>query len=180
MEKTRNLFIYMLLVSYLIPGALAQSTSSARISELGWIDKNQMEQEAAKLNELSVAKIGTPIRRDLSDLDTLQTLLDNNVVKQDDYKTQQAMGIVLGNIMQADFPTTLEWKIYEDSLGRSRALCVKESAHCLFPITMLSRRIELGIKPDTKKIYTDAIILMEKHLPQLPYGGGIHYRLPRH
>jgi hypothetical protein len=30
-----------------------------------------------------------------------------------------------------------------------------------------------------KKIYDDAILLMEKHLPKLPYDGGIMYRLPR-
>jgi len=174
-----------------IPIALAQPSSTANekpaltntvtisVTDVGWIDKNHMEQEAGRINKLTLAKIGTPIRRDLSDLDTLQKLLDNNLVAQADYKTQQAMGIVLGNIMQADFPTALEWKIYEDSLGRSRALCVKGTSECLFPITMLSRRMELGNKPDVKKIYANAILLMEKYLPQLPYGGGIYYQLPR-
>lgn len=179
MKKTRFPLIAACLIACLIPVAIAQSSSSVTINEPGWIDRNQMDQDTAKLNELTLAKIGTPIRRNLSDLDTLQKLLDNNVVAQDDYQTQQAMGIVLGNIMQADFPDTLVWKIYEDSIGRSRALCVKETSHCLFPITMLSRRIELGSKPDVKKVYADAIALMEKYLPQLPYGGGIRYRLPR-
>lgn len=179
MKKTFALLISLLALAPSPAITFAQSPTDANVSALGWIDENQMEQDAAKVNELTLSKVGTPIRRDLRDLDTLQKLLDQNLVAKDDYKTQQAMGIILGNVMQADFPETLEWKIYEDNIGRSRALCVKESTHCLFPITMLSRRIELGSKPDVKKIYIDAITLMEKHLPQLPYGGGIRYRLPR-
>ncbi|HSC68980.1 MAG TPA: DUF3806 domain-containing protein [Cellvibrio sp.] len=168
-----------------LPVALAQTasgvakTEDVRIQELSWIDKNHIDQQIDTINQLALAKTGTPIRGDLRDLDTLQLLLEKNRVAQNDYKTQQAMGIVLGKVMQADFPTTLEWKIYQDNLGRSRALCVKGTSQCLFPITMLSRRIELGSQPDVKKIYNDSILLMEKYLPQLPYGGGIHYRLPR-
>jgi hypothetical protein len=182
MEKLILPLFGVFLIACITPAAIAQHSPNATevsISELGWIDKNQMEQDIAKLNELSLAEIGAPLRRNLSDLDTLQALLDNNLVAKDDYKMQQAMGVALGNIMQADFPDTLKWQLYEDHIGRSRALCVKETGHCLFPITMLSRRIELGSKPDVKKIYAHAITLMEKHLPQLPYGGGLHYRLPR-
>ena len=65
------------------------------------------------------------------------------------------------------------------SAGRSRALCVKQTSSCLFPVTMLSRRMKVGTKPDVKKIYNEAILLMQKHLPKLPYDGGIMYKLPR-
>lgn len=180
MKNLRTSLIAIILIACVIPAVFAQSSSNTvSIRDLGWIDENQMEQDTTKLNELALTKIGTPIRRDLGDLDTLQKLLDQNLIPKDDYKTQQAMGIVLGNVMQADFPDTFVWKIYEDSIGRSRALCVNQTSHCLFPITMLSRRIELGSKPDVKKVYTDAITLMEKQLPQMPYGGGVRYRLPR-
>lgn len=171
---------------FILPATLAQSiendtanNANIRIQELSWIDKNHIQQQADTINQLALAKIGTPIRGDLRDLDTLQQLLEQKWVAQDDYKTQQAMGVVLGEVMKADFPSALEWKIYEDNLGRSRALCVKGINQCLFPITMLSRRMELGTQPEVKKIYNDAILLMEKYLPQLPYGGGIQYRLPR-
>lgn len=149
------------------------------ISDFEWMDKSLVEQEITKINNLSQTKIGTPLRRNLSDLDTLQRLIDRGLVADDDYETQQAMGVVLGNVMQQDFPNTLEWKIYLDDLGRTRALCARKSSDCLFPITMLSRRMEAGIKPDVRKIYDDSIMRLEKHLPKLPYDGGIMYRLPR-
>lgn len=154
-------------------------TKDVVIKELSWMDHNKMEQEITAVNELAQKRIGSVIHRDLTDLHLLQRLIDGNWVARDDYETQQAMGVVLGNIMLADFPTTLEWKVYEDKLGRSRAVCVRKTSECLFPVTMLSRRMEIGSKPDTKKIYDDAILLLEKHLPKLPYDGGIMYRLPR-
>lgn len=149
------------------------------ITDLGWMDHNRMEQETTKVNELAQTKTGTPLRRDLTDLDTLQRIINNDLVAVDDHETQQALGVVLGNVMLADFPTTFEWKVYEDDLGRSRAICVKHTSSCLFPVTMLSRRMEVGTKPDVKKIYDEAILLMQKHLPKLPYDGGIMYKLPR-
>jgi hypothetical protein len=161
------------------PSVVAPQTH-VTIYDLSWMDQSKMEQEIIALSELTTNKIGTPIRIDLGDLDTLQTLINKKIVAQDDYKTQQAMGLVLGNLILADFPETFEWKIYADELGRSRALCVKKTRHCLFPITMLSRRMEMGTTLDVKKVHRDAITLMEKYLPKMPYGGGIMYKLPGH
>ena len=157
----------------------AAPQKEAVISELGWMDKSKMDKELTALSELTQTKLGTPIRTDLSDLATMQRLIDKELVAQNDYSTQQAMGVALGNLILADFPNTFEGKVYEDEVGRSRALCVKKTSECLFPITMLSRRMEVGSKPDVKTIHNDAILLMEKHLPKLPYDGGIMYRLKR-
>ncbi len=155
------------------------SPPKTQIEDLDWIDKKHLEDEAFNIDKLFQSRLGVGIRRDLTDLNSLQRIIDNKLVASGDYKTLQAMGIVLGNVMQADFPNTLEWKVYRDELGRSRALCVHNTANCLFPVTMLERRMESGIHPDVKKIYHEAILSMEKYLPQLPYGGGIMYRLPR-
>lgn len=155
------------------------SPPKIQIEDLDWIDKKHMEEEALKIDKLFQSRLGVSVRRDLTDLNSLQRIIDNKLVEPGDYKVLQAMGIVLGNVMQADFPNALEWKVYSDELGRSRALCVRNTANCLFPITMLERRMESGIYPDVKKIYHEAILSMEKYLPQLPYGGGIMYRLPR-
>lgn len=155
------------------------ATKEATISDLSWMDQSKMEKEISALSDLTQTKLGAPIRTDLSDLETLQRLIDQNIVEQDDYATQQAMGVALGRLILADFPTTFEWKIYEDEVGRSRALCIKKTSECLFPVTMLSRRMEVGSKPNVKQVHNDAILRMEKFLPKLPYDGGIMYKLPR-
>ncbi len=155
------------------------SPQKITIEDLDWIDKKHMDEEAIRIDKFVQSKLGISIRRDVTDLNSLQRIFDSKLVEPSDYKMLQAMGIVLGNVMQADFPSALEWKVYSDELGRSRALCVRNTANCLFPVTMLERRVEAGIRPDVKKIYHDAILSMEKYLPQVPYGGGIMYRLPR-
>lgn len=157
----------------------APAQKEAVITALGWMDQNWMEQATTQINELAQSKTGSPLRGDLSDLNTLQRIINDELIAIDDHESQQALGIVLGNVMLADFPTTFEWKVYEDDIGRSRALCVKKTSACLFPVTMLSRRMEVGTKPDVKKVYNDAILLMQKYLPKLPYDGGIMYKLPR-
>ena len=158
---------------------IEQKDPTLTITDIDWMDKNKMEKEIALISELVQSKLGASLRKDLSDLNTLQRIIDMNLVERDDFKTQQAMGVVMGNVFLADFPHTLEWKIYRDKEGRSRALCVKGTQECMFPITMLSRRMEVGSKPDVRKIYNDTIARMANYLPQMPYGGGVMYRLPR-
>lgn len=150
---------------------------SLEITDLGWMDHNKMSKQVEKINELAQTKLGTPLRKDLSDLATLQRIIEKDLVDIKDFDTQQAMGVVLGNVMLADFPQSLEWKIYRDNLGRSRALCIKGTQECLFPVTMLSRRMEVGLKPDVKKVYDDALDMVAELLPQMPFGGGLLHHL---
>jgi len=156
-----------------------EAEKKVTITDLSWMDKNKTEKQIQKISDLAQTKLGTQIHQDLSDIDLLQRIVDSELVKMDDTDTQQALGVVLGNVMLADFQGSLEWKIYEDSLGRSRALCVKKTQECLFPITMLSRRMEVGTKPNVQKIYDDAIDMMSEFLPQMPYGGGVLHKLHR-
>lgn len=150
------------------------------LEDIGWMDRNKIEKEVSRINELAQTRLGASLRRDLSDLDTLQRIIDGDLIKREDYASQQAMGVVMAQVFLADFPQTLEWKIYRDSLGRSRALCAQNTQECLFPVTMLSRRMEVGSKPDVRKIYQDAVDMMADYLPKIPYSDGdILYRLPR-
>lgn len=159
----------------------ANTTSDTRgkevkIEDLSWSDQNYLEKQVATIDEIARTQLGTQVRQKLSDLELLQRIVDRSLIPQTQVQDLQAMGVVLGNVMAADIPA-LEWKVYLDSLGRSRALCVKGTQECLFPITMLSRRMEKGVKPDVKKVYEDAIELMADYLPQYPYGGGIMRKL---
>lgn len=158
------------------PFESTEEDKAIKIQDMGWTDRNYLEKQVASIDQLAREQLGTEVRQNLSDLDLLQRIIDLGLIKSKDTLALQAMGAVLGNVLAADI-TALEWKIYEDALGRSRALCAKGSRECLFPITMLSRRMETGLKPDVDKIYEDAIALIDQHLPQLPYGGGTMRKL---
>lgn len=157
-------------IALLLFGCLPAQADEVEISDFSWMDRNHMAKQVKKVDDLARQRVGSQIREDKSDLDTLQRIVDRDLVPQDDRLLMQAMGAVLGNLMAKEVDE-LEWKIYEDEEGRSRALCVGDTEQCLFPITMLSRRMSVGLKPDVQKIYQDAMEMVEPLLPEMPYGG---------
>lgn len=148
------------------------------IEQLEWVDKSRMEKELVEINQFAKSKIGRQFNGNLDDLDVIQQLIDRGFIKNDDQERQGQLGLAMGNVFLADFPLTLEWKVYRDHLGRSRALCAKNTEECIFPITLLIRRMQVGTKPNVKKIYYDTVDAMANYLPQQPYGGGVLHRLP--
>jgi len=140
------------------------------IDDFSQTDHNHMRQQVQSIETLVQMRMGTRLRGDLSDLSTLQTIVDRELIERDDLLRLQALGAVLGNVMAAEVEQ-LHWKIYEDEQGRSRALCVANTQHCLFPVTMLSRRMTVGLKPNVQEVYRNALELIAPHLPQQPYTG---------
>lgn len=157
-----------LLLLLAAPWALAEE---ATIDDLAWMDRNHMAQQIKRVDDLARTRVGSQVREDMSDLDTLQRIIDRDLIERDDRLTMQALGAVMGNVMATEVEE-LEWKVYEDDQGRSRALCVEGTRECLFPITMLSRRMEAGLKPNVRKVYKEALEMIEPHLPEAPYSGG--------
>ena len=75
------------------------SDLEVQIRPLSAIDKQYMEQQRATVeglaNRLGRRLSGVPAR----DLDTLQIIIDRRWIDQEDAKTQQAMGIVFGDLL---------------------------------------------------------------------------------
>lgn len=138
------------------------------ITELDWADKRQMTQQVAAIDVIARNTSGRQIHNDKTDLKLLQDLIYKAAITKNDRLNLQGMGVVLGNIMAQEFG--LEWRIYEDMKGRNKALCAANTQQCLFPITMLSRRIEVGLLPNIEEIYNNARQLIKPHLKkQSPY-----------
>ncbi len=138
-----------------------------KIEDLAWLDNQHLDNQRAVVDELVKLKLGDSIRGNKSDLAILQRIIDQRLISKDDRKRMQALGVVLGDQFQREF--NLVWRIYEDKAGRSRAVCFKDTEHCLFPVTMLSRRMEVGLVPNVHKIYDETAELLEPLLPKLPY-----------
>ncbi|PCK10178.1 MAG: hypothetical protein COA42_00880 [Alteromonadaceae bacterium] len=100
----------------------------------------------------------------------LQRIVDNKTIDRGDKKELQALGVVLGDIFVSKHKI-LSWYVYEDELGKTHAVCIKDSTHCLFPITMLSRRMEVGLKPSVERIFNKGMDEISEFLPKVPYSG---------
>ncbi|MCV6626626.1 MAG: DUF3806 domain-containing protein [Cellvibrionaceae bacterium] len=162
MAISRHLALLLLALAPLV-----QAQEEVELSDLSWLDRSHLERQVNSIDEISSGALGSPIRGSRQDLKTLQRIIDRGLVKKDQVQLQQAMGAVLGNILVLE--PALEWKIYEDKLGRSRAVCVKGSNDCIFPITILSRRMEVGLLPRVEAVYQRALEMIADKLPQNPY-----------
>lgn len=161
--KTASLALCASLLSH---GAAAQLVDK-RISALNPLDRQYMDAQRAALNELTLRYYGGRCCRSQTELDYLQRLLNDGHVKGDQTKELQAMGVALGDLLATELD--MQWVVYEDIKGRSRALRLGETENYLFPVTMIARRYSAGDKTPVTDIYKSAYEAIETVRPPLPF-----------
>jgi hypothetical protein len=97
------------------------------------------------------------------DLETLQRVIDLRWVDSEDVQTQQALGIVFGDLLANELD--LDWVIYRDRAGRSRALRYRDQDIYVFPITMLSRRLSAGAQLSVSDLFEEQLKRQRQKLP---------------
>jgi len=150
------------------PHAAFARSPEPKIEDLSWASQQFMIEQRLIVDKLSRRHFGTPLRNNKTDLPTIQRIIDKEIIARNDKRSLQALGVVLGDVFVSEIKA-LEWKVLEDKVGRSHVVCVKDSSHCLFPITMLSRRIEVGLNPNAQKTYNKALNEIKAYLPKLPF-----------
>lgn len=139
-----------------------------RVYSLTPLDKQYQDQQRQRIDNLARMYLGQQLRGDKQqDLELLQRLLDGKFIKAEQTQDLQAMGVVVGDLLADELG--MNWVIYEDHLGRSRALRLYNDKQILFPITMISRRVEVGINVDVNAVYEKALGIMQPQLKRKPY-----------
>ena len=85
-----------------------------------------------------------------SDLIILQRILDNRILDESRTYELQCLGIVFGEVLarKAD----LHWVTVADAYGRDPALRFRDTHLILFPLTMISKRIEDGQRVEVAEL----------------------------
>lgn len=157
---------FMALFTVLAMPTTAQDTR--QISDLGYLDKQYMQQQRETINDLASRNFGRGFNGETDrDIELLQRILDQNLLRPDQTEELQAMGIILGDLLATDLD--LHWVIYEDKLGRSRALRYRQTEAYLFPVTMISRRRAVNNLETVLSIYQKAYDTMIASKPALPF-----------
>ncbi|WOJ96392.1 DUF3806 domain-containing protein [Congregibacter brevis] len=151
---------------FLAQGALAQLVDK-RVTALNPLDRQYMDVQRQSLNELTLRYYGARCCRSQSELDYLQRLLDDGHVRSDQTRELQAMGVALGDLLASELE--MQWVVYEDIKGRSRALRLGETENYLFPVTMIARRFEGGDRTPVEEVYQQAYEAIESVRPPLPF-----------
>lgn len=158
----------LLVLSVLLLASAASAQREARISDMSQLDRQYMTQQRDLLADLASNNLGRRFNGNKeNDLQILQLLLDRRLVRAEQTRELQAMGVIMGDLLAEELG--MHWVIYEDGLGRSRALRYRESQEYLFPITMISRRQEADNQTPVAAIYQKAYDIIDPLRPELPF-----------
>jgi len=87
-------------------------------------------------------------------LQVLQAIIDNGWVARDETAELQALGVVFGDMLAELL--SVPWVMVEDEYGRDPALLITDDPVLVFPVTMISKRIEDSETVDVATLLTIA------------------------
>lgn len=139
------------------------------VRDLNWLNEQFLIKQRKSVESVTRSKFGQSLKIGQGNIPLLQRIINEQLIPTDDKLELQALGVVLGDVI-VDYDKILVWQVYEDEKGSSHAVCITKTEHCLFPVTMLSRRIEAGVpKVDVRRIYNKAIDLIKLDMPKRAY-----------
>lgn len=147
--------IWTLITALCVISAPVLHADEVQRSEPTVIDRTYMEDQRQALDEVARRYLGRQFNGNKdNDLELMQIMLDRRLVRRDQRELLQAMGFVLGDLLAKE--EGLKWIIYTDAKGRSRALEIPLKDDVIFPVTMISRRYEVGAEVDVRAVYEKA------------------------
>jgi len=130
-----------------------QSETPFAVSALNLGQRAILERQRRQIKDLMQRYFGSDrLRGDDTDLVRFQQLVDQGRIRRDDVSTWQALGIAFGDLLIARYG--LEWVIYEDEYGVSKALRWQKTDNFIFPVTLFSKRVQFNEAIDVAQIYT--------------------------
>ena len=124
----------------------------SRFRELAAAELRLLRRQRDLVDDLARRNVGTELTgSSLDDLRVIQEILDRNLIARDEIFALQALGVALGDVMAARLGLT--WVAVDDELGRSRALRLGSTEVVIFPITMISKRVERQLPVRVDELY---------------------------
>ena len=93
----------------------------------------------------------------------LQQILDENWIKKNDPEHTlklQCLGATYGAAL-VQYDECLTWKITTDEYGRDLCLSDRNSSIRLFPLTMISKRVEDGEQIEIKSLFVQTLEMLD-------------------
>lgn len=131
------------------------------ISDLTPEDLAQLETQRSVLekylgDETSKENYKTPAGK----LGLLRALLEQKVFKANQTYELQCMGIVFGDALVQELEMT--WVMVEDEYGRDPAIRLGDTSIIMYPLTMISKRVEDGEEVDVFELFNSSVMKVEE------------------
>ena len=126
--------------------------SEQKIRPLSDEDRARLEARRGEVTRfLSAEDLAGKFQTPAGKLGTIRAILAGGVFKPEDSYQLQSLGVVLGDVFVQDMGFT--WVMVEDEYGRDPALRYEDSDILLYPLTMISKRVEQGQTVDVFDLY---------------------------
>ena len=123
-----------------------------KISSLTAADEQRLDAQRAVIEKyVSPAYLKAKYATPAGKLGALRAIISANIFKADATYELQSVGIVFGDVFVEEMG--FHWVIVEDEYGRDSAIRYKKTSILLFPLTMISKRIEKGENVDVIDLY---------------------------
>lgn len=139
-----------------------------KVRDINWLNSTYLEKQRRRVDNLARSDVGRQLHGSMADIATLQRIVDRELIPNDNKEMLQALGVALGDVYVAE-NKELQWMVYEDAQGPSHAVCIKDTEHCIFAVTMLSRRMAVGVRPNVQETYTKGLNLIKPFFEKLPF-----------
>jgi hypothetical protein len=140
-------------------------TKAPTVKDLNLGQKFILDSNRQNIKDLMTRRLGiVTIKQDLGDLKKIQEVVDRKIIKNGDVAQWQALGVVFGDVLAAELD--LNWVSYQDDLGSSKALRWKKTENYVFPVTMLSKRVQYKEKVDVFALFEQIkldVVAMERY-----------------
>ena len=135
---------------------LPSAGESGRYQSLSGLERQRSDDQRQLARELARRHVGSDLSgSEWSDLRVIQAIVDAGVLDPQETYELQALGVALGDVMAAQLG--LRWIAYQDELGRNRALRLPDTDVVIFPVTMISKRVEAGVDVSLEDLRREAI-----------------------
>jgi hypothetical protein len=124
-------------------------------------DITRLAKQVLAVDALAESHLGRGVGNDESDIDLLQEILDRGLLGPTQTYELQCLGIVFGRCLVGAIEG-LDWCVVEDEYGTDPALRHPGSKILLFPLTMISKRVEDGEHVDVRVMFDGVCAKVEE------------------
>ena len=135
--------------------------SEQQISNLTSRDHDRLNEQRAVITEyLSKEDLESKYQTPAGKLCTLRALLDANVFQKSQTYELQPRGVVVGDAFVQEMG--IHWVMVEDEYGRDPVIEYKETSIILYPLTMISKRVEKDEEVDVFELFNGTAARVEE------------------
>jgi len=127
------------------------SQTDQKITPLTEADQKRLQNQRAVVEALLADEDSEKYRRPAGKLGLIRAILQGDTFKANETYELQCLGIVLGDALVQEL--AMEWVMVEDLNGRDPAVRLPGTTIILFPLTMISKRVERGEKVDVFDLF---------------------------